>query len=130
MARVFVDTSAIYALIDRDDAEHAAARSRLRALKKAKAEPILSNFIVAETQALLLARLGPAVARAWLAGNVWHVERATEADETAARRIVLEYEDKTFSLTDAISFAVMERLGLKRAFTFDRHFVQYGMQAV
>ena len=29
-------------------------------------------------------------------------------------------------MTDAISFAVMERLHITRAFTFDRHFAQYG----
>jgi predicted nucleic acid-binding protein len=130
MARVFVDTSAIYALIDRDDAEHSGAKSRLRALKKARVEPVLTNFVVAETHALLLARLGASVARAWLVRNVWHVERATEADESAGRRIIAEYVDKTFSFTDAVSFAVMERLGMTRAFAFDRHFEQYGLQLV
>jgi predicted nucleic acid-binding protein len=130
MARVFVDTSAIYALIDRDDAEHVAAKSRLRALKKARAEPVITNFIVAESHALLLTRLGPDVARSWLTSNVWHTERATEADESRARWIVGEYVDKSFSYTDAISFAVMERLGLKKALAFDRHFTQYGWQLV
>ena len=130
MARVLVDTSAIYALLDRDDVEHGAAKSRLRALKKARAEPILTNFVVAESHALLLARLGAGVARTWLVGNVWHVERATEADEAKARQIVAEYTDKTFSFTDAVSFAVMERLAVKRAFAFDRHFRQYGFEVV
>lgn len=36
------------------------------------------------------------------------------------------YTDKDFSFADAISFVVMERLGITRAFTFDRHFEQYG----
>jgi predicted nucleic acid-binding protein len=30
-------------------------------------------------------------------------------------------------LTDAISFAVMERPGIGHAFAFDRHFAQYGV---
>jgi predicted nucleic acid-binding protein len=29
-------------------------------------------------------------------------------------------------MTDAISFAVMERLHITRVFAFDRHFAQYG----
>jgi predicted nucleic acid-binding protein len=37
-----------------------------------------------------------------------------------------QYGDKDFSFTDAISFGVMERLGIHVAFTFDRHFRQYG----
>ncbi len=37
-----------------------------------------------------------------------------------------QYDDKDFSLTDATSFAVMERIRVPYAFTFDRHFAQYG----
>ena len=40
------------------------------------------------------------------------------------------YRDKDFSLCDAIAFAVMERLHAKLAFTFDRHFRQYGFDAL
>jgi hypothetical protein len=34
--------------------------------------------------------------------------------------------DKTYSLCDALSFAVMERLKISRAASFDAHFRQYG----
>ena len=128
MARVFVDTSAMYALLDRDDTHHADASARFEQLKKARAEPVLSNFVVAETHALLLARLGRAVAREWLLGNIWHVERVSEDDEHKAREIIAGYTDKDFSFTDATSFALMERLHLRRALAFDRHFRQYGFQ--
>jgi predicted nucleic acid-binding protein len=50
----------------------------------------------------------------------------TPADVARARTIIYQYTDKDFSLTDATSFAVMERLGLRLAFTFDRDFAQYG----
>lgn len=33
-------------------------------------------------------------------------------------------------LTVAISFAVMQRHGIEAAFTFDRHFKQYGLAVV
>jgi predicted nucleic acid-binding protein len=42
--------------------------------------------------------------------------------------MLAQYKDKDFSLTDALSFAVMERLGVRVAFSLDRHFVQFGWQ--
>jgi predicted nucleic acid-binding protein len=130
VARVFVDTSAVYAALDRSDANHAPARAILAAMRKRRMAPLLTNFVVAETHALLLARLGAGVARAWLLGNVWDVERVSETDETAARQIVARYTDKDFSYTDCTSFAVMERRGIRAAFAFDPHFRQYGFQLV
>jgi len=130
VARILVDTSAVYALLDRGDAWHEAARNSLENLKLARAEPLLTNFILAECHALSLSRLGPQVARRWLLGNVWPVERVTVDDEARAKEIIGLYSDKTFSYTDATSFAVMQRLGMRRAFAFDPHFEQYGFQLV
>jgi predicted nucleic acid-binding protein len=130
VAPVFVDTGAIYAMLDRDDANHAAARRTFKTLKKRRLQPLLTNFVVAETHALLIARLDGAIARRWLLGNVWPVERVTEDDESRARAIIARYTDKSFTYTDATSFAVMERRGLTTAFAFDAHFRQYGFQVV
>ena len=130
MARVLVDTSAVFALLDRGDGNHPAARRTLHALKKKRLEPLLTNFVVAESHALLLTRLDAAIARRWLLGNVWSVERVSDEDESRARSILARYTDKTFTYADATSFAVMERLGLKTAFAFDPHFRQYGFQVM
>jgi len=130
MAQVLVDTSAVFALLDRSDANHAAARATLATLQRRRSEPILTNFILAEAHALMLARLSCAIARAWLLGNAWPVERVTEEDEERARTIIARYADKAYSYTDATSFAVMERLGMKAAFAFDPHFRQHGFQLI
>ena len=130
MARVLVDTSAVYALLDRDDRCHDAARQALESLRKRRTEPLLTNFIVAECHALSLSRLGADIARKWLLGNIWPVERVNVEDETKARVIIEQYTDKTFSYTDATSLAVMDRLGIKTAFAFDPHFRQYGFLVV
>jgi predicted nucleic acid-binding protein len=50
----------------------------------------------------------------------------TEEDHRAARAIIDNSRDKDFSLCDALSFAVMERLKITRAASFDKHFRQYG----
>ena len=130
MAQVLVDTSAVYALIDRHDLNHRAARRTLEGIKKRRLDPLLTNFVVAESHALLLSRVDAAIARRWLVANVWQVERVTEADEDRARAVVAQFVDKTFSYTDATSFGVMERLGIKSAFAFDGHFGQYGFQVI
>jgi predicted nucleic acid-binding protein len=88
MARILVDTSAVFALLDRGDANHPAARRALARLKKQRLEPLLTNFLIAESHALLLARLDAAIARRWLLTNVWPIERVNEADEARARSIV------------------------------------------
>ena len=50
---------------------------------------------------------------------------AERKDLENARKIVAEYKDQNFSLVDAVTFAVMERLGITKAFTFDIHFRIY-----
>jgi len=53
--------------------------------------------------------------------------RISEEDEERAVAIIEGYADKAFSYTDAASFAVMRRLGIETAFSFDRHFAQFGV---
>jgi predicted nucleic acid-binding protein len=130
MARVFVDTSAIYALLDRGDGNHRAARALFERLRKQRADPVITNFVVAEAHALLLGRLGPEVARRWLGRIVWHVERVTVEDEAAALDIVCGHADKTYSYTDATSFAVIKRLRIARVAAFERHFAQFGFELI
>lgn len=130
MAQVLVDTSAIFALLDRSDIRHTVAKNVLGDLRRRRIDPLITNFIIAESHALLLNRLSADIARRWLSDNVWPVERATDVDESRAKAILRQYRDKTFSYTDATSFAVMERLGIRIAFAFDPHFRQYGFQVL
>ncbi len=43
-----------------------------------------------------------------------------------AWRLFKKFEDHDFSFTDFTSFALMERLNISNAFTFDAHFQEYG----
>ena len=128
MAQVLVDTSAVYALVDRDDAFHRKAVPILRSMPGRGLTPLLTNFIVAESHALILSRLGAAMARRWLLGQVWEIEAVQARDEEVAKDIIRKYTDKSFSYTDATSFAVMARTGIRVAFGCDPHFQQYGFK--
>jgi predicted nucleic acid-binding protein len=88
-----------------------------------------SNFIVAETHALVLTRLGRYIAVQALAlidESATTVIRVKKRDEDRGREIIATHTDKDYSYTDATSFAVMERLRIGEAFTFDPRFAQFG----
>jgi predicted nucleic acid-binding protein len=78
---------------------------------------------------MALTRLGRSAAARVLDDieNSTTIIRVSATDERRARDIIRQYDDKDFSLTDAMSFAVMERLRIPVAFTFDRDFTQYGL---
>ena len=45
-------------------------------------------------------------------------------------KFFVDHDDKTYSLTDCISFVLMHKRGLAEALTFDRHYLQAGFRPV
>lgn len=123
---VLWDSSAIVALLDAGDRRHRAAVGTAERLAAERWLGFLTNYAEAETHALLLRRVGRGAALGWLLKPTIPVVKALPADEQRAKEILTRYRDKDFSLCDAISFAVMQRLGVRTGFSFDRHFLQYG----
>src|SRR5918911_2144493 len=126
--RTFVDTSAYFALLDADDENHTQARTISERLTAESWRLFTTSFVLAETHALLLNRLSQPIATRFLRDMdhspttlIW----VTPRDVERAKAIIYQYTDKDFPLTDAASFAVMERLRIPAAFPFDRHFAQY-----
>ncbi|MEX2238083.1 MAG: PIN domain-containing protein [Dehalococcoidia bacterium] len=129
--RVFIDSSAFYALLERDDEQHWTATAIAARLESTRASLFTTNFVIAESHGLFLSRSGRRSAREYLAStedSKIEVVRASPEDELLARSIIYRYTDKEYSLVGAISFAVMERLSIRTAFAFDRDFVRYGFQ--
>jgi predicted nucleic acid-binding protein len=58
------------------------------------------------------------------------IERISPADFATAIEVFQRFADKTWSFTDYTSRVVMERLGVKQAFSFDEHFRQFATVAV
>jgi uncharacterized protein len=128
---VFTDTSGLYALIDEQDQHYPRAQEIFNALMQARSQMVLTNFVRAETHALILNRLGHHLADRFLEqlrqSPATTLIRITEQDEERALVLIARYRDKDFSITDATSFVVMERLGIIHAVSFDSDFRQYGV---
>ena len=122
---VFWDSSAILALLDADDSDHERAVAIAGQLASERRPSFITNYVEVEAHALLLRKLGRTLAREWLLAGGLPVIRVLPQEEDRAREIIARYSAKDWSLCDAISFAVLHGRGISRAFTFDRHFLQY-----
>ncbi len=131
MDLIFVDTSAWYAYFDNSDTDHPAAAEFMNNLPS---PVITSNYVIDETLTLLRTRIGYSLAvtigKQFFAGRLAQLVRVAEKDEKAAFKLFTRYADKTFSFTDCTSFVVMQNLGIKQAFTFDKHFQQIGFNTL
>ena len=124
---ILVDTGAWYALADKADRHHAKA-SRFFLDQATIAHFLTTDLIAAETWTLLTSHLGrPAAVTFWETLREIKIPILTvqPADLEAAWRIIQTFPDQTFSLVDSVTFALMERVGVTEAFTFDAHFLTY-----
>lgn len=127
---IFVDTSALYAVLDRDDQNNAAATATWRELLEADQTLLVTNYIIVETTALVQHRLGMEAVRV-LAGEivpVLEVHWITEADHMHAQNALLATDRRKLSLVDCSSFHAMRTRLLRSAFAFDPHFREQGFE--
>jgi predicted nucleic acid-binding protein len=124
----FVDTSALYAAMDRDDEFHVRASAHWKECLSGPEALVTSNYILVETLALVQSRLGMEATRL-LASDVvpaLEIEWVSADDHRAALEAVLAADRRSLSFVDCASFQVMRRLGLRSAFAFDPHFAEQG----
>lgn len=131
---VFVDSSFWVALFYAGDQAHARAVKVWESIRAGGAPLVTTDYVLDESVTLLMARAGHAVSvqagRAILGSSA---ARLVFLDEAALREAWVAYEryhDKAYSFTDVTSFLVMEQLGIRQAFTFDRHFAQAGFEVL
>ncbi|MDQ7065907.1 MAG: PIN domain-containing protein [candidate division KSB1 bacterium] len=129
---IFVDTSAWVALEDRKDINLSAALLFRQELMNTKIRLLTTNFILDETFTLMLFDLGYHKTIAFknkldvlIHNHVVLVIHITPEIESEAWQTFERFnKDKSWSFTDCTSKVVMEQLGVREAFTFDRHFSQ------
>jgi hypothetical protein len=78
------------------------------AIASDKRPSFITNFVEAEAHALLVRKLGRAIARQWLLTGGLPVVPASPAEEHRAKEILARHTDKDWTLCDAISFAVLD----------------------
>jgi predicted nucleic acid-binding protein len=119
---IVVDTSFVYALLDRRDDRH---REAARWYRHVDEEIATTPMVLAETEHLARTRAGERAVTAFrndLYIGAYLVERWPAAARQSSE-IVKRYIDLDVSLTDASLVALTARLGTERITTFDeRHF--------
>ena len=125
---VFVDTSALFALLDEDDANHARARATFDRLRRR--ELVTHSYVVVEVVALVSRRLGWAAVERLIDGilPVIRVEVVDEAAHAVAMRAFRNARSVGVSLVDQASFTMMRAEGIEDAFAFDRDFAAEGFR--
>ena len=132
MTTVFVDTSAVYALLVSSDDRHEAAKSAFQRLSSRLAPLVTTSYVLVETAALLGRRVGLDAVRRFhedlvpLLEVVW-VDAALHHSGVAR---LLEGSRQGISLVDAVSFAAMRERGIEAAYAFDRDFEEEGFTGV
>lgn len=126
----FVDTSALYALLDRDDQNHAEASQTWSGLLDSGETLVTSNYVVVESCALVQHRLGSDAVQVLLEEllpliEVRWVDREIHAHAVTA---LLAARRRKLSLVDCSSFAVLRDVGSDSAFAFDQHFTEAGFR--
>lgn len=129
---ILVDTSALYAVLDRDDDEHPAASATWSRLLETDEPLLVTNYVIVETTALAQHRLGMDAVRV-LCGDILpalDVHWISDADHRQAQNVLLAIDRRKLSLVDCCSFHVMRSRMIRTAFAFDPHFREQGFDVL
>jgi hypothetical protein len=131
--RAAVDTSALLALASSRDQYHARALATATRFQKAGGRWIGTTMVLGELHGHLLHRRDPDTARRVVGALIkdpayeWH-DASVEMVQGALTHWIDRFPDQGFSLTDAVTFELMKRERVKRAYAFDQHFVTAGFE--
>lgn len=133
MNAVFLDTSGWLASLDPRQAQHDEALTERLAIIESGADLVTTNLVLAETHAMLTRDRGPRAGLQLLDDveadsqyTVLQVDLGIHTD--AVDHWLRVFRDQPFSLCDAVSFEVMRREQIPRAFTLDTHFALAGFE--
>jgi predicted nucleic acid-binding protein len=130
--RLFVDTSAWVAINNKNDQHHDEAVSKITKVRQQKIQLVTSEYVFDESVTIIRYRVSHRAAVAFgdalISSNVASIEDITDEERLKTWVLFKKYRDKDLSFTDCTSFALMVKLKLQKAFSFDNHFKQVGFE--
>ncbi|HUE70765.1 MAG TPA: hypothetical protein VMP01_07725 [Pirellulaceae bacterium] len=131
MSEVFADTFYFVALLNPRDPHHQAA---VKATDVLSPRVVTTNWVLTEVADALSGPHVRARTLRFIRGVLEDPDTTVIADEVVWFERGLELygqrTDKSWSLTDCISFQIMHSRGIREALTGDHHFVQAGFVAL
>jgi len=130
--KVFVDTSAFLAVLDADDNNHSQAKAVWAGLLNSRTPLLTTGYVLVETYALIQHRLGMEAVRVFHEDiePLLKIEWVDASLHSLGANAVLAANRRKLSLVDTVSFAVMRKLGIKKAFAFDQHYIEQGFECL
>ena len=132
MEKIFVDTSAIFAIVNTAEANSSIARKAWRNFLENADDLVSNNYVIVESISLTQGRLGLSVVRNLL-DNILPFIQVIWVDEdqhSAIVQDVLSANRRNLSLVDCSAFATMRREEIGTVFTFDAHFREQGFRVI
>jgi predicted nucleic acid-binding protein len=127
----FADTWFFLALLNPDDHAHVQVREFAAHVDR---PVVTSDWILVETADALCStsqrHLYQILVSLLRGQQSYTVVKASRAQLNDGQDLYFERPDKSWSLTDCISFSLMRQWGIREALTADRHFTQAGFKAV
>lgn len=129
---VFVDTSALYAVLCDDDPNHQKAKNTWNDILEKGESLVCTNYIFVECSAILQNRVGMNAVRGLYEDGlpVLHMEWIDHETHQKALNYHLYTNRRQLSLVDCTSFEAMRKLGIRVAFAFDPHFSEQGFDVI
>ncbi len=130
MTTFFLDASYVIALETANDQNHAAALQHWQSLRDEPLTLVTTSYVFDEIVTFFNSRNRHAkaveVGKRLLESPSIQLIHVDEALFFQGWQFFQQYTDKSYSLTDSISFLVMAHSQITTALTFDKHFVQAG----
>ncbi|MCW5551011.1 MAG: PIN domain-containing protein [Verrucomicrobiae bacterium] len=130
MTPVFLDTGYLIALEASDDENHRAALRHWQTFRRKLPPLVTTSLVLSETVTFFNSR-GQHAKAVEVGNRLLESPSVTlvQVDDALLQRdweYFQKHGDKSFSLTDGVSFVLMKERGINRALAFDKHFAQAG----
>jgi len=132
MAKIFVDTSALFSFLAEEDSQHDTAVEVWENLVEQQNTLFSNNYVLVESIALIQNRLGLEFVR-HMQSSLAPFLALDWIDEENHQGIVdhlLTTNRRSISMVDHSAFETMRRLDIQTVFTFDPHFREQGFNVI